>query len=121
MKPIRVTFHYKQEVDFDAENPDHVEYVGLPKAIENRMSHGYITDVLELKDTQSVRLLQGIRENEKGERYSDYKDELGSMSGVYVVFWEDKGDNYQMRIESYENFTVSNKEMNNYVRSAYNV
>lgn len=116
MIPLRATFHYKVEVPVDYENPDHVEYHGLGVATENKICQGYITEILELKDSAPIKLLQGIKENDNGQRYSDYKESFASASGVYVVFWEDRGDDYRMHVEDYNSFTVSRKEMEEYVR-----
>lgn len=115
MKPIRATFNYKEEVDVDVENPAHAKYIGMPVAIENRSIDGFVTDVLPLEDSFKDRILDGV--NDKG--ISIYKDAAMQKTGVYVVFWMDMGDHYQMSIQDFNSITVSKQEMKNYVNRFY--
>lgn len=100
MKPIRATYNYQIRVPVDFDNPLHEKYVGLDYAIEDAKMSGFITDVMKLND-----FVEGDKKN---------------LDGVYVIFWADKGEHYQLMVEDFSKFTVSDKEMRNYV-AAYNV
>jgi len=115
MKPIRAYYNYTVDVPIELGNPLHEPYLGGEYAVEKRQSPGFVTEVLILDDTFTGRLLDGIKTNKDGVQYSDYKDQVMSRSGVYVVFWEDKDTHYQMRVEDFSSITVSNGDMRNYV------
>lgn len=100
MKPIRATYNYQATVECDYTNPLHEKYIGLDYAIEDRQMSGFITDILKLND-----FVEGDKKN---------------IDGVYVIFWADKGEHYKLMVEDFSKFTVSDKEMRNYV-AAYNV
>ena len=119
MKPIRSTYNYTVEVDYDFNNPEHAPFAGLPIAIEKRQIHGFITDIIQLKG-----LVQTVGEREtrsiNGSLDVKEKRESSAVDGVYVVFWADTGTNYKLMVEDFSRFTVSYGEMRNYV-AAYNV
>ncbi|ANS04901.1 hypothetical protein [uncultured Mediterranean phage] len=102
MIPIRATRHYIEEVDYNPEK--HGLNTGQETVAEKRMARGYITDIISLLDV--------------GVDKSIGSDKLMQKDGVWVIFWEDKGDNYQLQIEDWNNITVSTKEMNEYVKTA---
>lgn len=98
MKPIRATYNYTVTVPCDYTNPKHKKYIGLEYAVEERQLSGIITDIVKLMD------------NSEGK----------TSDGVYAIFWADFGDYYKLMVEDYFKFTVSAKEMRNYV-AAYHV
>ena len=106
MRPIRATLNYKVEVPYDHTNPLHAKYAGFNTAMEERSVHGVVTDILPLEDTNVAKVLDGTKEDKKGTKYNSYRDEIMSMTGVYVVFWEDMGDHHRMRIEDSNNITT---------------
>ena len=114
MKPIRASYNYIEQVDVNPTNPKHAAYIGMDKAPEKRQLSGFVTEILRLTDNGTNRVQNGIKDG-----VAQYKDISISQTGVYVVFWIDKGDYFQMSIQSFNDITVLNKEMNNYVNSFY--
>lgn len=98
MKPIRATYNYTVTVPCDYTNPLHEKYIGMEYAVENRQLHGFVTEIIRLMD------------NAEGK----------TSDGVYAIFWADFGDTYKLMVEDYYKFTITAKEMRNYV-AAYNV
>jgi len=115
MIPIRAYYNYKVEVPVEIGNPNHVDFLGGEFAIEDRRVSGFVTDVLVLNDVFTGKIYKGAEIDPKGYREPKYEDATMNTSGVYVVFWEDKGDHYKMRIEPYDTITTSYGEMRDYV------
>jgi len=116
MIPIQAQLHYKEEVKYDPDNPLHRPYLGEEMALEDRAVDGVITDILVTDDVVTQKIQDGVQNGK-----NTYRDVPVNVSGIYVVFWEDKGDHYTMRVENYNRITVSKKEMRNYVSTTRNV
>lgn len=118
MRPIRAIRNYKAEVPIEIDNPLHADFLGGDTALEDRQAFGFVTDILILDDSFATKVLDGFETSETGSRMSKYKDTIVQRSGVYVVFWEDCGNYYQMRIEDFNSITVDSKDMRNYIANA---
>ena len=115
MKPIRALYNYKKNVAVDPENPKHKKFIGFQYATEERSKGGFVTDILKLEDAYKDRVLDGVSEN----GIPQHKEAVMQKSGVYVVFWEDCGEFYKMRILNFSDITVTSQEMRNYVNRFY--
>lgn len=118
MTPIRAFFNYKVEVPVEIGNPAHTEFLGGEYAVEDRRVSGFVTDVLVLNDVFTGKILKEATIDHNGYRVPEYADSTMNTSGVYVVFWEDRTDHYQMRIEPFNQITVTNGDMHSYVYRA---
>lgn len=111
MKPIRAYLNYTEDVPIDIDNPEHAPFLGGDYAVEKRQVPGFVTDVVILEDSVFRKVVED----------KIYKDGIISSSGVYVIFWEDKGSHYRMRVEDFSSITVSASDMRNYVYTTGNV
>jgi hypothetical protein len=109
MTPFRANFNYKVTVKTDPDNPNHRAYYGMEEAEENRSVSGFVTDVLVLNDSFTSLVASSAGETKS------YQEVPMTKGGVYVVFWKDMGNYYQMTVQDYNSITMSKRDMINYV------
>lgn len=109
MIPIRATYHYEEKVEVDYEKEDHMDFVNEPYAIEKKMISGWIIEILRLKDSGIEKVIVD----------KEVSNIPVTADGVYALFLADRDTHYEMVIDGYFKFTVSNKNMRDYIQRLY--
>jgi len=102
MKPFYAKLRKDVEVPVEMDNEDHRQYWGIQDYfIEEHVLEGVVTDILELKDVSRMY------------------DETVVGSGVYAVFWIEKGDEYIASVQDISSIFMDGQTLRNYVNGHY--